>query len=268
MVEQAVLASMPGLSTPNCRICGSATSLFGDLVVLRQYPVKYFRCLACGFIQTEQPYWLAEAYSTAIATQDIGIMSRNLTNCEVTAAVLNLLFPEVRSAIDYGGGHGVLVRLMRDRGYNFFWSDLHASNDFARGFEAPQDSKFDFLTAFELLEHLVDPLTDIAKLMELSDNVLVSTCLVPEPAPGLADWWYYMPTSGQHISFYAAASLQSIAARFNRNLLSVGPFHLFSRKPSPYYRYRLATSPRAARLINKLYKRPTLATSDLAKMTK
>ena len=266
--ERSPLVPDPGVSAPSCKVCASATNLLGDMAVLRRHPVKYFRCVACGFIQTEQPYWLDEAYSSAIATQDVGIMARNLAHCEVTAAVLNLLFPEVKSALDYGGGHGVLVRLMRDRGFNFFWSDLHATNDFARGFEAGQETKFDFLTAFELLEHLVDPLTDIAKLMELSDNVLVSTCLVPEPAPSLTDWWYYMPTSGQHISFYTRTSLQRIASKFNRHLLSVGTFHLFTRQASRYYRYRLATSPRAARLINKFYNRPSLTASDLAKMTK
>jgi hypothetical protein len=243
-------------------------SLFGDAVVLKKYPVKYFRCATCGFIQTEQPYWLNEAYSSAIASQDVGIMFRNLTNGEVTSAALNLLFPDFKSALDCGGGHGVLVRLMRDRGFNFFWSDLHAANDFARGFEAPADLKFDFLTAFELLEHLVDPIAEISKLIAMSDNVFVSTCLVPEPAPSISDWWYYMPTSGQHVSFYTKESLRIIGRKFGRHVLSIGTFHLFTKEPTSYFRYRLATSPRIARLINKVHSRPSLTASDLEKMTR
>jgi len=256
----------PGADSAQCHICSSSSSLLGESLVLRRYPAKYLRCSSCGFIQTEQPYWLDEAYSSAIASQDVGILFRNQTNCEVTSAVLNLLFPDVKSAIDYGGGDGVLVRLMRDRGFNFFWWDLHAANMFARGFEAPMDAKFDFLSAFEVLEHLVDPLVEIAKLMELSDNVLASTCLVPEPVPSIADWWYYMPTSGQHVSFYTPASLQSIAKHFNRYLLSVGPYHLFTREPANYYWFRFATSPRMARWINKAYPRAGLIASDLEKM--
>jgi hypothetical protein len=41
--------------------------------VLRKYDVQYFQCGGCGFLQTETPYWLDEAYSSAIVTADTGI---------------------------------------------------------------------------------------------------------------------------------------------------------------------------------------------------
>lgn len=250
-----------------CKVCEAQSEFFGETNLLRKYPVRYFRCKRCGFIQTETPYWLDEAYSSAIATQDVGIMSRNLTNCEVTSAVLNLLFPRVSTAVDFGAGHGVFVRLMRDRGFNFFWADLHASNDYARGFESPEGATFDFLTAFEVLEHLVDPVADLSKLMELSDNIFVSTFLVPQPAPGLSNWWYYMPTSGQHISFYTPEALRLLAARFGRKVLSVGSYHLFTREPRSFPLYRLAVSPKVGRIVNRLHRRPSLIPTDLKKMT-
>ena len=177
-----------------CKVCDAPSSLFGEAVVLKKYRVQYFRCTGCGFIQTEAPYWLEEAYSSAIARQDVGIIQRNLTNCGLTSNVLNLLFPSTTSGVDFGAGHGVFVRLMRDRGFNFFWSDLHAANDYARGFECREGATFDFLTAFEVLEHLSDPVAGLEEMLKLSENVFVSTCLVPEPTPGLAEWWYYMPT--------------------------------------------------------------------------
>ncbi len=102
-------------SPMNCKVCSRPSALFGETPVLRKYRVQYFCCEGCGFIRTEEPYWLEEAYSTAIANQDVGIMQRNLANCELTSAVLNLFFPKVSSAVDFGVGHGVLVRLMRDR---------------------------------------------------------------------------------------------------------------------------------------------------------
>jgi len=260
---------MSCLKTPSsvCKICSAPTVIFETSVVLNKHTVQYFQCGSCGFMQTEDPFWLEEAYSSAIARQDVGIMSRNLIHCEVTAALLNLVFPEVETAVDYGGGHGVLVRLMRDKGFNFFWSDLHASNNFARGFEAGSGLKYDFLTAFEVLEHLVDPISDISKMMDLSPNVFVSTCLLPEPTPALSGWWYYMQSSGQHVSFYTSKSLECLANRFKRHLSSVGSFHLFSSKPVKYHRYRAATSPRLARLINKAYSRPSLIPDDLGRMT-
>jgi len=236
--------------------------------VLKKYPVQYFRCKQCGFIQTEAPYWLEEAYSSAITMQDVGIMQRNLANCEVTSAVLNLLFPEVSSAVDFGGGHGVFVRLMRDKGFSFYWSDLHATNDYARGFEYQEGLAYDFLTAFEVLEHLPDPVAVLSKLMSLSDNLFVSTCLVPQPAPILSDWWYYSPISGQHISFYTLESLSILANRFGRTLLSFGPYHLFTKEPRSRFRYRLTTHLGIARIMNRLYQRTSLIESDFQQMTR
>jgi hypothetical protein len=235
--------------------------------VLRKYRVRYFRCSVCGFIQTESPYWLDEAYSSAIARQDVGIMWRNLMNCERTSAVLKLLYPRVTRCLDFGAGHGVLVRLMRDRGFDFSWSDLHATNDYARGFEHQDGTTYEFLTAFELLEHLVDPITALGQLMRLSDNVFVSTCLVPEPAPALGDWWYYMPTSGQHVSFYTTESLRLLAAKFGRYLLSVGDYHLFSKRPKSRLLYQMANRHRIALAINLVRRRRSLMMSDFEEST-
>jgi hypothetical protein len=217
-------------------------------------------------MQTEEPYWLEEAYSSAIASQDVGVMHRNLINRDLTSAVVNLLFPNVSNAVDFGAGHGIFVRLMRDRGFNFLWSDLHATNDYARGFELPEGSTYDFLTAFEVLEHLVDPASDLSRLMDLSENVFVSTCIVPQPAPGLSDWWYYMPSTGQHISFYTTESLHRIASRFGRRLLTCGSYHLFTREKRSDLLYKAANNLRIARIVNQMYRRASLIENDFEKM--
>lgn len=251
-----------------CKICEARSVNFGETEVLYKYRAQYFQCEKCGLIQTEAPYWLEEAYSSAIASQDVGIMQRNLMNCELTSAVLNLLFPNITSAVDFGGGHGIFVRLMRDRGFNFSWSDLHATNDYAQGFESQQGATFDFLTAFEVLEHLTDPVLGMEKLMNLAENVFVSTCLVPEPVPHLDDWWYYAPSCGQHVSFYTGKSLRFLADRFGRHLLSAGPYHLFTKKPQSRLLFRLANRPRIAQIINSTYRRTSLIASDLRQMTR
>jgi hypothetical protein len=263
-------APNPGAnSSPTCcKVCNEPSAFFAESDVLKKYRVQYFRCEQCGFIQTETPYWLQEAYSSAIARQDVGIMQRNLTNCEVTTAVINLLFPGFTKGVDFGGGHGMFVRLMRDRGFNFFWSDMHASNDYARGFEREQEIGFDFLTSFEVLEHLVDPIRGLEEMMSLSENVFVSTCFVPEPAPRLDDWWYYVPTTGQHVSFYTKESLHLLARRFGKHLSSFGPYHLFTRKPQNRLFYHLANRVKFARIVNYVYRRTSLIESDFEKMTR
>lgn len=251
-----------------CKICHSPSAPYGEATVLKKYKATYVRCIECGFIQTGEPYWLQEAYSAAIAGQDVGIMSRNLNNCEVVSAIVSLLFPKVKDAVDFGAGHGILVRLLRDRGFNFFWLDRYATNDYARGFEATQNRKYDFLTAFEVLEHLSDPVSEISHLMEFSENVLVSTCLVPHPTPNLNEWWYFMPSSGQHISFYTEKSLELLARRFKKNLLSFNSYHLFSAQRKNRLLFELACRPRAARLMNRFLRRPGLGPSDLSVMIK
>jgi hypothetical protein len=259
-------SAWPGI-TQTCKVCDASALLFDEVTVLQKYAVRYFRCDMCGFIQTEEPYWLVEAYSSAITKQDVGIMERNLDNLEVTSAVLNSLYPSTKKAIDFGGGHGIFVRLMRDRGFNFHWADSHASNDYARGFEHDASSSYDFLTCFEVLEHLRQPIVELEAMMSLSPNVLVSTLLLPEPVPKIRDWWYYSPLSGQHVAFYTVASLRLIAHRFGRHLLSRGPYHLFSTEPKSSLVFRWVTRVKVARILNRLRSRPSLVESDHLQMS-
>ena len=235
--------------------------------ILQKYSVAYFRCDNCGFVQTETPYWMDEAYSSAISRQDTGILHRNLLNRKITTAVLSLLFPDAERSLDYGAGHGIFVRLMRDSGFNFSWYDLHASNDYARGFEHSQNRTYDFLTSFEVLEHLVDPLAELSNMMSLSPNVFVSTEVLPHPAPKVSEWWYYGTNGGQHISFYTLMSLREIARRFGRHLLTCGPYHLFTAEPKNRLLFRLTVSRRAIGVLNKFYKRPSLISSDFDRLS-
>ena len=251
-----------------CNICGMQSKLFDKAEILRKYAVKYFRCAACGFVQTETPYWLEEAYSSAISRLDTGILYRNLTTQRYTSAVLTLLYPEAKQSLDFGAGHGIFVRLMRDSGFDFFWYDLHATNDYAGGFEHQDDRTYDFLTSFEVLEHLVDPVAELTTMMSRSPNVLVSTQLLPHPTPKVSDWWYYCPTVGQHISFYTLEALRLIARRFGRNLLTNGSNHLFTTAPKSRALFHLATSSWTAQIVNALCKRPSLIGSDFQLMNR
>src|SRR5690349_21110797 len=130
-----------------CRICVNESLFFAQAHILHKYNIQYFRCNFCGFIQTEEPYWLKDAYINAINASDIGLVHRNIITSNLTKAVIRLFFNGDDEFIDYGGGYGLFVRLMRDAGYNFYRHDIFCENLFAKGFDADIniDSRFEIL---------------------------------------------------------------------------------------------------------------------------
>ena len=250
-----------------CGICHAPSASFGAALILDKHRIHYYRCPQCGFIQTERPYWLPEAYSESIQSIDVGAIQRNLQTSAIASAVISLLFPRGNMFLDFGGGHGTFVRLMRDRGFNFFWQDLYAKNIHARSFEHKTDARYDLVTAFELLEHLPNPLEDIANAFALSDNLLATTLVLPNPAPVPPNWWYYAVRGGQHVSFYTPAALKEIAQYFSRHFHSTGFYHLFTREPMSPIRFRLATGTRTSMLINMLRRRKSLTASDFERLS-
>jgi len=71
-----------------CKICNSESKHVFDAKVLNKYSIKYYHCAKCGFLQTEDPYWLEEAYEDSIAKADTGIMVRNISLSRKTATIL------------------------------------------------------------------------------------------------------------------------------------------------------------------------------------
>ncbi len=219
-----------------CKVCGSDSHNFANAKILNRYQVEYFRCSNCGFVQTETPYWLEEAYSAVIASSDVGLVYGNGMFSNVASKLIFKFFDHHAKFIDYGGGYGLFVRLMRDAGFDFYWLDKFCENIFAKGFEAVESGnhQFEMLTAFEVFEHLIDPIVDIQEILKYSKNILFSTELLPETGYHPDEWWYYSPTEGQHISLYTLKALAIIADRFNLNLYSNGvSLHLFTEKDLP-----------------------------------
>jgi hypothetical protein len=186
----------------SCRVCGhsSREPLFSALI-LENYLADYFDCAYCGYVQTSDPTWLAKAYEESINKSDTGILARNLSNVSVVLATLMLLGARSERVIDYAGGYGILVRLLRDVGVDAYWDDPHSVNLVARGFESPPTKGGGLVTAFEAFEHFENPITEMEKIIKLSPNILFSTILIGSPAPKPTAWWYYGLEHGQHIGF-------------------------------------------------------------------
>ncbi len=88
------------------------------------------------------------------------------------------------------------------------------------------------MTAFESFEHYVSPQDELALLLDIAPNVLISTGIIPRPTPKHADWWYYGREHGQHIGFFRIKTLEYLASKHGKYLVSDGhSYHLFSDMP-------------------------------------
>ncbi len=224
-----------------CKICGGASDFIFAAKIMNKYDASYFLCPRCGFMQTEEPCWLEESYKRPINLSDTGLLARNIYYAQLSASLIFALLSTEGSFLDYAGGYGVYVRLMRDTGFNFYWNDAYTQNIFASGFEydlKPPESKIAAVTSFETFEHFVSPLDELEKLLNISQNIIFSTRLLPPGAPPQPDAWpYYGFEHGQHISFFSLKTLQFIAGKYGLNFYSYGSeFHFFTaRKISNLY---------------------------------
>jgi len=225
-----------------CKICNQENKSIFSGIILNKYNIKYYHCSHCKFMQTEEPYWLDEAYKESINASDTGYMQRNLNLSKKLTILLSLVFNKNDSFLDYAGGYGVFARLMRDIGFNYYWDDKYTINLFARGFEYSKEG-IDAITTFESFEHFINPLEEIEKMLQISKTVIFSTELLSSNVPETKDWWYYGLDHGQHISFYNENTFQFIANKYGLNYYNLGGLQLLTdRNISSYVKLILKFS--------------------------
>jgi hypothetical protein len=212
-----------------------------------------------------------EAYSDAIASLDIGLIQRNEVGASIVQSVIHKWFDASGTFVDYGGGYGMLVRMMRDRGFDFYRYDTHCDNLFAKTFEAspPQTGaqSYTLLTAFEVFEHLVNPAEDLGNMLRYSPSVLFSTAVQPTYVITPKSWWYVLPETGQHIALYSTKSLQVLAEQHGLQVVSGhNNMHLMTKQTVSPSQFRWLTNWRGTQLYNLLGKtrRPSLLDKDYA----
>ena len=174
-----------------CRLCDHDCAPAFERMVLHRLTVQYYSCPHCGALQSETPTWLDEAYGSAIAALDTGIVARNLVNQAVVFLLARILGPAGR-LVDFGGGTGMLCRLLRDIGFDAYLMDRYADPVFARGFgltsETAGQAPIAILSCFELFEHLSMPDADLAALFALKPALLVASTKLCDGKG--ADWAY------------------------------------------------------------------------------
>jgi hypothetical protein len=242
-----------------CHICKHPSHFLFKKQILHKYVAEYFQCDSCHFVQVKNPIWLNEAYQNAISPLDTGLVSRNLSWSSFTESFILKNFDKRRQFIDYGGGCGLFVRLMRDKGFDFYRQDNYCQNLFAQHFDITDLKRdglhFELLTAFELFEHLVSPVAEVENMLAFSDSILFSTELQPLHENNLENWWYLSPSSGQHISFFTKESLRGIADKLKLQFYTNdATLHLLSRKQFKDSPFKTNPSSILFRIKNKVHR--------------
>ncbi|MFN6304153.1 MAG: class I SAM-dependent methyltransferase [Planctomycetota bacterium] len=213
-----------------CPISNNPMEYVFSETVLGKHKVRYFYCQDSGMLKTEPPYWLEEAYQDAIADTDTGLVARNIRNSQLLEAVIECLGIKSGTFLDVAGGYGLLARLMRDKGFDCYTTDKYCQNLFAKTFEPRGGFKADAMFAFEVLEHIEDPMEFLTEIFAAYGcrTIVFSTLVFSQSVPP-PDWWYYSFASGQHISFYQARTLAMLADRLSCSYLMLNPsYHLIT----------------------------------------
>jgi hypothetical protein len=221
---------MPDFVNRTCPLCRAPMSEAFKTLIMSRHEVQFYHCDACGLLRSERPWWLQEAYGDAIAETDCGLVARNIEIVRLLRILLAFRMPSEGRLLDHAGGYGLLVRMLRDHGFDAWWSDPFCQNLFARGFEG--DSRpYQVLTLFEVIEHLHEPLEHLEELItrHRPELIVLSTTTYVGRPPTPDAWGYYAFETGQHVTFYQERTLHRLASRLGLVCERLGMIRVFSK---------------------------------------
>lgn len=211
-----------------CRLCGGIATFAFEKQLMGGFPVSYFLCSNCQGLLTEEPWWLPVAYGPEAERFDTGKATRCLNNFFSLPGLLEAIgIVQTDVIVDYGGGGGLVARLMRDLGYNCYCQDRYRAPEFMTGFHwADLDRTAPAaITLFEVAEHFAEPFEEWNALFSREPSLIIGSTEFYNGQP--ADWPYLSPDNGQHVFFYSAQAMAWIASRFGYSLCVFGGYFAF-----------------------------------------
>ncbi|MEA3126124.1 MAG: hypothetical protein QOD67_3143 [Caballeronia sp.] len=212
-----------------CKVCQGEAPLYGVTdfnkncgeprgcyLPLTGVPVYYHRCVRCGLVYTNAfDHWKKSDYLRHIYNDDYRVVDPDYADVRPTnnaTLVFNFIQKgQSPKCLDYGGGNGKLTALLREGQV-----DASSWDPMAEDEEMPPSGSFDFVSAFEVLEHTPQPLTSVQQALGLLKRrgvVLFSTLTIDALPPRAIDHWYIAPRNG-HITIHTRQSLHTMFAKF------------------------------------------------------
>jgi hypothetical protein len=199
-----------------CRLCGGVAEQGFSSCYLGKYAVRFYRCGTCQSLQTEPPYWLNEAYAGGpVHESDPNYLRRGLMIFALVKMLVRILrIREDEAIIDYGGGIGIVPRLLADEGFRALNFDAYAPCIFGTEIDLAKQGppgEVGMVVLTEVLEHLANPDADFAAIFRLVPRYIFATTAIYRGQGG--DWYYIKPETGQHVFFYSRGAIEGAARK-------------------------------------------------------
>ena len=212
----------------------------GNFLPLSGIPIYYYLCAQCNFCFAPEMYkWALDEFSQKVYNPGYAEIDPHYKTIrpQVNADNINNIFGDKKSSIkhlDYGGGNGLLSDLLSKWGWDSDSYDPFVNHDI----NIKDLGLFDFITAFEVFEHVPDVNELMFQLNTLikNDSIIYFTTLVSDgniEKNKRLNWWYASPRNG-HISIFSKVSLAILAKKYQLNLVSLSSVDhmLFKQVPN------------------------------------
>lgn len=208
-----------------CRLCDHPVEFTFSKQLLKKFEVKYFYCKHCHCLQTENPYWLNDAYLPINERFDTGQFIRCLHNAAFIFSVLNQANLKNSLIVDYGCGSGLTGRILRDVGCNVWGYDAYAEPRLLAGFQVTDLEGAEVINLCEVVEHFSNPKLNFDEIFKHKPKLVIMQTGILE-SPNI-NWHYLAPEHGQHIFFLSENTLDYLAKKYNVAATIIGGHIIF-----------------------------------------